>query len=161
MAFAPNKRQAIIWPDADPIHWRIYAALGGDEIYASAPRRKHTHRIYQGWYWLQQVGPNALKVTDYAYAINRYRFVRNIVLQLSPMLVHRQTHSIHGNSLSCSYQFHIGISFRVPLVWCWFIGTYFLRNKTAQRVWVRAVTKMKEYYVSSFGLTIENCSHQV
>ena len=29
---APNRRQAIIWANADPIHWRIYAALGGDEL---------------------------------------------------------------------------------------------------------------------------------
>ena len=27
---ALNKRQAIIWTNADPIHWRIYAALWGD-----------------------------------------------------------------------------------------------------------------------------------
>ena len=26
---APNRRQAIIWINADLIHWRIYAALGG------------------------------------------------------------------------------------------------------------------------------------
>ena len=25
-------RQAIFWTNADPIHWRIYAALGGDEL---------------------------------------------------------------------------------------------------------------------------------
>ena len=25
-------RQAIIWTNVDPIHWRIYAALGGDEL---------------------------------------------------------------------------------------------------------------------------------
>ena len=29
---APNRRQAIAWTDADPIHWHIYAALGGDEF---------------------------------------------------------------------------------------------------------------------------------
>ena len=28
-ALAPNRRQAIIWTNADRIHWRIYAALGG------------------------------------------------------------------------------------------------------------------------------------
>ena len=28
----PNRRQAIIWTNADPIHWQIYAALGGDEL---------------------------------------------------------------------------------------------------------------------------------
>ena len=27
----PNRLQAIIWTNADPIHWRIYAALGWDE----------------------------------------------------------------------------------------------------------------------------------
>ena len=27
----PNSRQANIWFNADPIHWRIYVALGGDE----------------------------------------------------------------------------------------------------------------------------------
>ena len=27
----PNRRQAIIWTNAGPIHWRIYAALGADE----------------------------------------------------------------------------------------------------------------------------------
>ena len=25
-------RQAIIWTNADPIHWRIYTALGEDEL---------------------------------------------------------------------------------------------------------------------------------
>ena len=25
---APNRRQAIIWTNIDPIHWRIYAAQG-------------------------------------------------------------------------------------------------------------------------------------
>ena len=28
---APNRRQAIIWTNADLIRWHIYAALGGDE----------------------------------------------------------------------------------------------------------------------------------
>ena len=29
---APNRQQAIIWTNADPIHWCIYAALRGDEL---------------------------------------------------------------------------------------------------------------------------------
>ena len=29
---APNKRKAIIWTNAEPTHWRIYAALGGDAL---------------------------------------------------------------------------------------------------------------------------------
>ena len=28
----PNRWQAIIWTKADPIHWRIYAAIGGDDL---------------------------------------------------------------------------------------------------------------------------------
>ena len=30
--FAPNKWQAIIWTNADPIHWSVYVAQGGDEL---------------------------------------------------------------------------------------------------------------------------------
>ena len=29
---APNRRQAIIWTNAEPVHWCIYASLGGDEL---------------------------------------------------------------------------------------------------------------------------------
>ena len=29
---APNRRQAIIWTNADPMDWRIYATPGGDEL---------------------------------------------------------------------------------------------------------------------------------
>ena len=29
---APNKQQVMIWTNADPIHWCIYAALGRDEL---------------------------------------------------------------------------------------------------------------------------------
>ena len=29
---ASNRRQAITWGISDPIHWRIYAVLGGDEL---------------------------------------------------------------------------------------------------------------------------------
>ena len=31
-ALAPNRCQPIIWINADPIHWRIYVPLGGDEL---------------------------------------------------------------------------------------------------------------------------------
>ena len=30
--FTPNRQQAINWTNADPVHWCIYAALGGDEL---------------------------------------------------------------------------------------------------------------------------------
>ena len=29
---APNRRQAITWTNDGPVHWRIHAALGGDEL---------------------------------------------------------------------------------------------------------------------------------
>ena len=29
---APNRRQAITWTNAEPVHWRIYAALWGDGL---------------------------------------------------------------------------------------------------------------------------------
>ena len=29
---APNRRQAITWTNADPVHWRIYVALGEDKL---------------------------------------------------------------------------------------------------------------------------------
>ena len=32
IAWAPHRCQAIIWNNADPVHWRIYAALGGCEL---------------------------------------------------------------------------------------------------------------------------------
>ena len=32
---AGHRRWAVTWTNADPIHWRIYAALGGDELRAS------------------------------------------------------------------------------------------------------------------------------
>ena len=29
---APNRQQAIIWTNVGPVHWRMYGALGGDEL---------------------------------------------------------------------------------------------------------------------------------
>ena len=56
---APKRRQAITWTSDDPIHWRIYAALGGDESYEihqytasesinhrNVKRSKYVHRDY-------------------------------------------------------------------------------------------------------------------
>ena len=36
------KRQAIIWTKADPIHWRIYATLGGAELTTTKPGQNVT-----------------------------------------------------------------------------------------------------------------------
>ena len=32
MAWRQKRRQAITWTHDGPVHWRIYAALGGDEL---------------------------------------------------------------------------------------------------------------------------------
>ena len=32
MGLALNKWQPITWTNADPVHWHIYAAQGGDEL---------------------------------------------------------------------------------------------------------------------------------
>ena len=34
--YATDQAQAVIWTNADPIHWRIYAALGGNGLRKSA-----------------------------------------------------------------------------------------------------------------------------
>ena len=64
---APNRRQAITWTNADPVHQRIYAALGGDELTCiiamqscnfntSSPsqnRRQFTSDIFKCMAWLR------------------------------------------------------------------------------------------------------------
>ena len=31
-SLVPNRRQAIIWTDADPVHWRVYLTLVRGEL---------------------------------------------------------------------------------------------------------------------------------
>ena len=60
---APNRRQAIIWTNADPIHWRIYAALGGDELTeAVAESSLEKFQTYQNEYAFESF-PSILEVT--------------------------------------------------------------------------------------------------
>ena len=42
--FAPNRWHAIIWTNADPIHWRIYAAPEGDELIIRIIVQHSNHR---------------------------------------------------------------------------------------------------------------------
>ena len=67
---APNRRQAIIWNNADPIHWRIYAALRRDELTAivmcpllmiKVCRRWHGVTIYSPVKW-RRVHPRRLHI---------------------------------------------------------------------------------------------------
>ena len=60
---APNRRQAIIWTNADPIIWRIYAALGGDELTeAVAECSLEKFQTYQNEYAFESF-PSILEVT--------------------------------------------------------------------------------------------------
>ena len=43
---APNRRQAIIWTNADPSQWRIYAALGGGELASMKMKVNVLHMQY-------------------------------------------------------------------------------------------------------------------
>ena len=51
LKLAPNRRQAIIWTNADPIHWRIYGALGGDEL-KTAHKRNCCHGQTMGYLYI-------------------------------------------------------------------------------------------------------------
>ena len=66
---APNRRQAINWTNADPIHWRIYAALGGDELMESTSQYNNVLSRKCIWYCRPEhvghfMGLRALKRTD-------------------------------------------------------------------------------------------------
>ena len=46
---APSRRQAIIiWTNADPVHWRIYVALEGDEL-TKIPECLSNHMLSKVW----------------------------------------------------------------------------------------------------------------
>ena len=48
----PNRCQAVIWTNTDPIHARIYAALGGDELRCSTVKPVCNDHLYNKIYYL-------------------------------------------------------------------------------------------------------------
>ena len=68
----PNRQQAIIWTNADMIYWRIYVALGGDELSKfTAAHLKIGHcrfhsifqfkyRILTSWRGTSIIGPESM-----------------------------------------------------------------------------------------------------
>ena len=76
----PNRRQAIIWTNADQIDWRIYVALGGDELMHWPPN------CYQ---WCQ--GP---KGCEFASHIWQHKLVCKITVYITMRL----SYLYHGNS---------------------------------------------------------------
>ena len=69
-------RQAIIWTHIDPINWRIYAALGGDELICSNPLY-----IYTLWY-------NAIIVSQYIVYINHTNSTELFLFDYSNKIQH-------------------------------------------------------------------------
>ena len=56
LLLAPNRRQAIILTSAEPIHWRIYAALGGDELRASLTKTEIQLQLQvKIWLWYPSI----------------------------------------------------------------------------------------------------------
>ena len=47
-ALVSNRQQAIIWTDADPVKWRIYAAIGEDELLSGVPDYFDRNKISSG-----------------------------------------------------------------------------------------------------------------
>ena len=48
IALVPNRRQAITWANADPVHRRIFVALGSDELTLGRNWTKHAIFIVYG-----------------------------------------------------------------------------------------------------------------
>ena len=52
---APNKWEAIVWANDNPVHWRICAALGGGgefKVYLSEPYLYICHELRMAFKWL-------------------------------------------------------------------------------------------------------------
>ena len=97
---APIMRQAITWTNADPVHWRIYAALGRDELNGSS--------FAFGWHTgCQAIKQTIIDTQHHKITFNgnhfktKYLHVRNMyavsVFFLCPWrneLTHQRLHSI-------------------------------------------------------------------
>ena len=59
-----NKRQAIIWTNADPVHWHLYTALGGDELSPLSPRHSMVSAV---------ISPGSRKTWGAANDITKYK----------------------------------------------------------------------------------------
>ena len=67
---APNRRQAIIWTNADPIHRRIYAALEGGELTVPSQTPRGKLIIFIGRDALNPVDPyHSYRLSDPVYSI--------------------------------------------------------------------------------------------
>ena len=72
----PNRRQAIIWTNADLIHWCIYVALGGDELMCKITGRS-THMVSELLFMASRTSWYFSHTFAYLKVINYFEIVTN------------------------------------------------------------------------------------
>ena len=73
---APNRRQAIIWANVDPVHWRLYAELGGDLLITMRSGYRATMHIVGTSFQLQNI---------YVY-VNIYKVQAKLIPEIIPSI---------------------------------------------------------------------------
>ena len=104
----PNRRQAIIWTNVDPIHWHIYVALGKDELM----------QYWKKWhvlYWNQTLVIYPIQTPP---PLPPFLFQPTIIrAQLARLVV------LIGSKSSCLWFLETeGATFSPILHWWWFCG---------------------------------------
>ena len=69
----PNRRQVIIWTNVDQIHWRMYAALGGDEL-NHVSKRGPKWKMYRFTWWHRRWLSQYCKIT-YTHDMYIYNYI--------------------------------------------------------------------------------------
>ena len=89
---APTSRQAIIWRNVDPVHWRIYAALGRDELILTMRRDLYSLRR-------QHLIGIEIPIINLRRSLDRLMFVMGIAIPLRPIPASFQWIEAQGNLL--------------------------------------------------------------
>ena len=137
----PNRRQAIIWTNADLNYWCIYAALGGDELTPCPafvktdqldPRfRGHLKRLCPfGKFCDMQEGQTLLHDTKFCNCADK--IVDSLVI-LSWSLIHGWSWYGLIKARSYCHPFE-GSVFNVHLRWCWARSCYW-DNISSMSLW--------------------------
>ena len=95
-----NKRQTIIWTNADSIHWRIYVALGGEEFEQARFKRGLLHPAFHRSA-LDNIsgGPSVMLIFDVSLLTTQINSWTN-----SGFASNFRCHDSHMTSWWCSYQ---------------------------------------------------------
>ena len=107
----PNRRQAIIWNNADPIRWGIYAALGGDELNTCKildSSRSSTRALYiqiHLWTYMHELKPKVYHISSPLLLV----LVVVILLILIQERIWRRYGTIQHVGMVCLIWYHIYI----------------------------------------------------